>query len=302
MSGNIPPLLPPPGITPGNVESPSRVYTILNDNTNNTSTKNVISIVAVEDLPQLLDFRGSSRVTNVLEFYIKDFSSWNNREFWYSAEVDGETNSITFTLANFDKPLSFVLDEISSIIGLNYSENYVSAPTKETVRACLATLGLVDKKNPKLSSTALVNSYPLKVIYFSPIWMVVMLYVVKCLGGMQGSHDRLTINQQVIAYILIWGLDVDIGNIIFSELVAKLQSRKKGRLPNAYYTRFISLVIEHLLGENYHSNKRLTFKPLTISAISFKTSSTSEVALTSHMLKVAKISNVPKETLMCLFF
>ncbi|GJW02096.1 retrovirus-related pol polyprotein from transposon TNT 1-94 [Tanacetum coccineum] len=66
----------------------------------------------------------------------------------YSAKVDGATNAITFTLSNFDKPLSFNLDEFSSITGLNYSKNYVSAPAKETVRAGLATLGLVDKKNP----------------------------------------------------------------------------------------------------------------------------------------------------------
>ncbi|GJW93967.1 retrovirus-related pol polyprotein from transposon TNT 1-94 [Tanacetum coccineum] len=36
-----------------------------------------------------------------------------------------------------------------------YNENYVSLPTKETVRAGLETLGLVDEKNPDLSSTDL---------------------------------------------------------------------------------------------------------------------------------------------------
>ncbi|GJT43593.1 hypothetical protein Tco_0952308 [Tanacetum coccineum] len=62
------------------------------------------------------------------------------------AKVDGATNPITVTLSNFDKPLSFGIDEFSSIIGLNYSENYVSAPKKENVRAHLETLGLVDEK------------------------------------------------------------------------------------------------------------------------------------------------------------
>ncbi|GKB97654.1 hypothetical protein Tco_0983791 [Tanacetum coccineum] len=54
-------------------------------------------------------------------------------------------------------------------------------------------------------------------------------------------------------------LEVDIGNIIFSDLVTELQDGKEGREPN---------------------------KPLA-----------SEVALTSHMLKVPKLSNEPKQSL-----
>ncbi|GKA63341.1 hypothetical protein Tco_0762947 [Tanacetum coccineum] len=60
-------------------------------------------------------------------------------------------------------------------------------PPKETVRADLATLRLVDEKDPSLSSTTLVNSSPLRTRYFSPIWRVLMVYIVKCLGGMQRS-------------------------------------------------------------------------------------------------------------------
>nr|GFB57396.1 hypothetical protein [Tanacetum cinerariifolium] len=90
------------------------------------------------------------------------------KEFWYFVEVDA-TNTITFTLSCFGKPLSFNLDDFSSITGLKYSKNYVSIPPKEIVRAGLATLGLVDEKNLDLSSTDLVNSSSLKVRYFSPI-------------------------------------------------------------------------------------------------------------------------------------
>ncbi|GJU79106.1 retrovirus-related pol polyprotein from transposon TNT 1-94 [Tanacetum coccineum] len=115
------------------------------------------------------------------------------RELWYSAKVDA-TNIITFTISSFDKPLSFNLDDFSSITALKYSENYVSLPPKETVRAGLASLRLVDEKNPNLSLNNLVNSSPLKIRYFSPIWRVLMLHIVKCLGGMQGSHDKLNIN------------------------------------------------------------------------------------------------------------
>ncbi|GJT33558.1 hypothetical protein Tco_0923977 [Tanacetum coccineum] len=64
----------------------------------------------------------------------------------------------------------------------NYSENFASFPPKETVRVALATLGLVDEKDPSLSSIVVVNSSLLRTRYFSPIWRVLMVYIVKCLG------------------------------------------------------------------------------------------------------------------------
>ncbi|GJV93420.1 hypothetical protein Tco_1541233 [Tanacetum coccineum] len=91
------------------------------------------------------------------------------REFWYTTKVE-KTNKITFTLSNFDKPLSFTLDDFSTIIGLKRSENFVPLPPKETVRAGLATLGLVDENDPSILSTNLVNSLLLKMKYFSLIW------------------------------------------------------------------------------------------------------------------------------------
>ncbi|GJY88863.1 hypothetical protein Tco_0503491 [Tanacetum coccineum] len=84
MSGTVPPIPPPLGTNPGNVGSPNRVDAILNDNTNNTGTNNVTpNVVVSEDLPQLLDTRGGSHVTNVLDFDVEDFSSWKDRFLVY---------------------------------------------------------------------------------------------------------------------------------------------------------------------------------------------------------------------------
>ncbi|GJX29449.1 hypothetical protein Tco_0237528 [Tanacetum coccineum] len=52
-----------------------------------------------------------------------------------------------------------------------------------------------------------------------------------------------------------------------------------------------------MLGNNYKNDKLKTFKPHQISATSFKKPSASEVPLTSHMLKVSKLSPVPEESL-----
>ncbi|GJY18008.1 hypothetical protein Tco_0389499 [Tanacetum coccineum] len=91
-------------------------------------------------------------------------------EFWYTAEPDMATKTITFTLSHISKTLSFDLDTFSSVIGLEPSDDYVSIPPKETVKAALANLGLVDEDHPYLTSSTLINSSPVKVKYFSPTW------------------------------------------------------------------------------------------------------------------------------------
>ncbi|GJT39131.1 retrovirus-related pol polyprotein from transposon TNT 1-94 [Tanacetum coccineum] len=152
-------------------------------------------------------------------------------------------------------------------------ENYEALPPKETMRAGLATLGLVDEKNPQLTSSELINLSPLRIRYFSPIWRVLMQqHIVKCLGG----------------------------NILFSDPFAKLVNGKKDREVNIYYTWFLSLIIEHLLGEAYKNHELTTFKPQHIITTYFnKNQSASEVPLISHMLKVAKLSSTePGKTLL----
>nr|GFA09248.1 hypothetical protein [Tanacetum cinerariifolium] len=159
--------------------------------------------------------------------------------FWYIAEVEEETKTITFLLSWCDEPMSFTQKEFISAIRLPFCKNLIHLPPKETVRAGLATLGLFDNDKPTLSSTVLVNSSPLKIKYFSPIWKLFMQYIVKCLGGMQVSHDQMNLNQQTIVYCLIYGLEIDIEGIIFSDLVHKLQIRKKNMESNIFYTRVI---------------------------------------------------------------
>ncbi|GJS87579.1 hypothetical protein Tco_0770215, partial [Tanacetum coccineum] len=72
----VPPIPPPLGTNPSNAGSHNRVHTILNDNTTNTGTNNVTPNVDVdEDLPQLLDTKRGSHVTNVPEFDVENFTS-----------------------------------------------------------------------------------------------------------------------------------------------------------------------------------------------------------------------------------
>ncbi|GJT57812.1 hypothetical protein Tco_0992866 [Tanacetum coccineum] len=91
---------------------------------------------------------------------------------------------------------------------------------------------------------------------------------------------------------------IDIGRIIFSDLVNKLQNGKKNRELNICYTRFLSLMFENLLGKDYVSNDLTIVKPHTITTASFQKPLASEVPLTSHMLKVAKLSEESEQSLL----
>ncbi|GKF08401.1 hypothetical protein Tco_0042625 [Tanacetum coccineum] len=72
MSGTVPPIPPPFGASSSNL-----VDTMPPLNT--TTITNVAQSVADENLPQLLDSRGGSHVTNVLAFNKEDFTSWKVR-------------------------------------------------------------------------------------------------------------------------------------------------------------------------------------------------------------------------------
>ncbi|GJT97094.1 hypothetical protein Tco_1092612 [Tanacetum coccineum] len=80
------------------------------------------------------------------------------KQFWYITEVDKTAKTITFSLSSFEKPMTFTQDEFISAIGLPICRNVIPLPLKETVRTGMATLGLIDKDKPSLSSTVLVNS------------------------------------------------------------------------------------------------------------------------------------------------
>nr|GEV70195.1 hypothetical protein [Tanacetum cinerariifolium] len=193
------------------------------------------------------------------------------KEFWYTAKV--ENNIITFLLSHVEKPLSFNHDLFSSVIGLDYAKKFESLPSHEDVKEGLPTLGLTDEKSPNLSSVALSQSSSIRITYFSPTWKILMTYIVKCLGGNQGSHDQLNFNQQMIAYALYRDLKIDITCILFNDLVTKLSAGgKKGMEKNVCYVRYMSIILEHLLGKYYLNDDLKPMKSYQMTDATFKNS------------------------------
>ncbi|GKG14118.1 hypothetical protein Tco_0353718, partial [Tanacetum coccineum] len=79
------------------------------------------------------------------------------------------------------------------------------------------------------------------------------------LSGKYSSTEQVNSIQQLLAYNLITGTEVDIGEIIYSDLVTKLLN--KFRVKYVSYPRFISCPLQVLLGSEYTQDKNFGFLP-----------------------------------------
>ncbi|GJZ18212.1 hypothetical protein Tco_0554335 [Tanacetum coccineum] len=91
---------------------------------------------------------------------------------------------------------------------------------------------------------------------------------------------------QLLAYRLITRSEVDIGEIIYSDLVTKLLN--KSRLKYVSYPRFISCALQVLLGSDYTQDENFGFLPgiLSNSNITKDPSKVTDNELTAHMITV----------------
>ncbi|GJU98140.1 retrovirus-related pol polyprotein from transposon TNT 1-94 [Tanacetum coccineum] len=106
------------------------------------------------------------------------------------------------------------------------------------------------------------------------------------LGGNYSSTEQVNSIQQLLAYSLITGTEVDIGEIIYSDLVTKLLN--KSRLKYVSYPRFISCALQVLLGSEYTQDKKnWVFTPiLSNSNFTKDPSKVTDIELMAHMIAV----------------
>ncbi|GKF10688.1 hypothetical protein Tco_0048614, partial [Tanacetum coccineum] len=108
----------------------------------------------------------------------------------------------------------------------------------------------------------------------------------KVLGGNYSSTEQVNSIQQLLAYSFIIGTEVDIGEIIYSDLVTKLLN--KSRLKYVSYPRFIACALQVLLGSDYTQDENFGFLPGILSNSNFTKdpSKVTNIELTAHMIVV----------------
>ncbi|GKA96765.1 hypothetical protein Tco_0818860 [Tanacetum coccineum] len=145
---------------------------------------------------------------------------------------------IKFLVMNGKKPLILDYKTFVESTRLDYAKGtYVSHPSLEAVKAELAKI----IENPiLLDRTSVLKTA------FLMAWRILFTFVVQVPNGNYSSTKQLNSIQQLIAYCLLTGTKVDIGEIIYSDLVTRLTN--KSRQKYVSYPRFVSYALEVLLG------------------------------------------------------
>ncbi|GJV53696.1 hypothetical protein Tco_1449437 [Tanacetum coccineum] len=185
---------------------------------------------------------------------------------------------IKFLVLNAQRPLTLDFNTFCSSTGLDYNNGkYVAHPTPEAVKK---ELGKITINSSYLDKTpVLKNSFPVA-------WRILFTFVIQVLGGNYSCTEQVNSIQQLLAYCLITGTEVDIGEIIYSDLVTKLLN--KSRLKYVSYPRFISCALQVLLGSDYTQDENFGFLHGILSNSNFTKdpSKITDIELMAHMISV----------------
>ncbi|GJU85872.1 hypothetical protein Tco_1293418 [Tanacetum coccineum] len=157
---------------------------------------------------------------------------------------------IKFLVLNRQRPLTIDFNTFCSSTGLDYNNGkYVAHLTPEAVQKELGKIAI----NPSYLDKTLVlkNSFPVA-------WRILFIFVIQ----------------------------VDIGEIIYNDLVTKLLN--KSRLKYISYPRFISCALQVLLGSDYTQDENFGFLPgiLRNSNFTKDPSKVTSIELTAHMIAI----------------
>ncbi|GKD28359.1 hypothetical protein Tco_1239137 [Tanacetum coccineum] len=181
---------------------------------------------------------------------------------------------------NGKKPMTLDYKTFVESTRLDYAKGtYVSHPSPEAVKAELAKI----VENPILLDMTLVlkTKFPLA-------WRILFTFVVQVLSRNYSSTEQVNSIQQLFAYCLLTWTKVDIGEIIYSDLVTRLTNKSRQRYVS--YPRFISCALAVLLGPNYTQDESFGSSPTILSNSNFSKdpSKVTSIELTDFMVAVNK--------------
>nr|GEY36639.1 hypothetical protein [Tanacetum cinerariifolium] len=120
---------------------------------------------------------------------------------------------IKLSVLNRQRPLTFDFNTLCSSTGLDYKNGkYVAHPTPEVVKKELGKISI----NASYLDKTLVQKNS-----FLVAWIILFTFVIQVLDGNYSSTKQVNSIQQLLAYCLITGTEVDIREIIYSDLVTK---------------------------------------------------------------------------------
>ncbi|GJT59852.1 hypothetical protein Tco_1003385 [Tanacetum coccineum] len=126
---------------------------------------------------------------------------------------------IKFSVLNGQRPLTLDFNTFCSSTGLDYNNGkYVAHPTPMAVKKELGKISI----NPSY-----LDKTPLLKNSIHVAWRILFTFVIQVLGGNYSSTKQVNFIQLLLAYCLITGTEVDIGEIIYSDIVQRIERKAK---------------------------------------------------------------------------
>ena len=200
--------------------------------------------------------------------------------------------TIDFSVYNGKKKLTLNYKTFLKATGLDYTENFAPLPKEDEVKALLLTLGPHDRFHPDVAPGTLLAKAPIVKTWFPAPWRILMTFVIQVLGGNKSSMKQLNTHQSMIVFSLLEGIKIDVGEIIYKDLLTKLTGKSRQKLMS--YPRFISCVLRNLLGVEYLRPDVMGFKPDVLHKTNYSCDplEVTLVALTPYMLTCIQGANV----------
>nr|GEY17494.1 uncharacterized mitochondrial protein AtMg00810-like [Tanacetum cinerariifolium] len=153
---------------------------------------------------------------------------------------------IKFSVLNGQRPLSLDFQTFCSSNGFDYNNGkYVEHPTPKVIKKELGKIAI----NPSY-----LDKTPVLKNFFPMAWRILFTFVIQVLGDNYSSTKQVNFIQQLLAYSLITRTEVDIGEIIYSDLITKLLNKLRLK-----YVHILDL--SHVLYKDLVSPPPLAAKP-----------------------------------------
>ncbi|GJV38790.1 hypothetical protein Tco_1417230 [Tanacetum coccineum] len=163
-------------------------------------------------------------------------------EFWHSDKAL-ENSNVSFSI-----PTGSIYEEVGvnifrNAIGANYlphSSEYVAPPSIDIVRKWFETIVYGEIVSAKGT---------LKRVLLPPRWRLLMAHIIQCLGVKTGGFDQISNKDAIILYSLANGINIDYAIIFWEDIIIKLNKKQRENIVR--YTRFLSLLMMHMMKEGY---------------------------------------------------
>ncbi|CAI9277997.1 unnamed protein product [Lactuca saligna] len=201
-------------------------------------------------LDDFVNFLASCRLRYAISDVPSEFFPEQVCEFYYTATVNEENNTITGTIGHGRHSMFITAELLSAALRLPIFEPFSEPPSIERCKRMFDQLGYDHSKAGTRSALILRQC-------MTPGWKFFTGALCKCVGHKSRSGDQLSNYEQQVVCSLLLNKRLDYGALFFDQLVQLL--RANVRDDHVPFPRWIALVFDKFFAADYfsHSENRI---------------------------------------------